>query len=258
MQNDRWFLFQDENILLIRNHHDQLILPTEANFLALHPFIIRKLTLDKLNVCAEIDKTALLPHDVERIPLRKALEILGDSLYSMTAKAFLILNWDKNHQFCGRCAQPTIPVPHTFERRCIHCHLSFYPRISPSIIVLVKKNDQLLMARSPHFQPGIYGLIAGFVEAGENIEEAAHREVKEEVGIEIKNLHYWGSQSWPFPDSLMIGLTAEHASNEIKINTQEIEDAGWYRFDNLPGRPSSKLSIASKLIDDFIHEQALE
>ena len=109
------------------------------------------------------------------------------------------------------------------------------------------------MARSPHFPPGVYGLIAGFVDVGENIEEAVHREVKEEVGLQIKNLLYYGSQPWPFPDSLMLAFTADYASGEIVMDQDEIEDAGWYRHDNLPGLPSVALSIAMKLIDDFVN-----
>jgi NAD+ diphosphatase len=111
------------------------------------------------------------------------------------------------------------------------------------------------MARSPHFIPGAYGLIAGFIEVGESIEEAVHREVKEEVSINIKNLRYFGSQPWPFPDSLMIGFIADYASGEINIDHEEIEAAGWYKFDNLPGRPSTRISIASQLIEHFVAEQ---
>ena len=108
------------------------------------------------------------------------------------------------------------------------------------------------MARGPHFPPGVYGLIAGFVEIGESLEETIHREVKEEVGIEIKNLSYFGSQAWPFPDSLMIAFVADYASGEIVIDKNEIEVAGWYRYDNLPGLPSMNISIASTLLENFV------
>src|SRR5690606_2224103 len=121
-----------------------------------------------------------------------------------------------------------------FERTCPTCHLAAYPRISPSIIVRIHKGDQILMARSPHFAPGIYGLIAGFVESGETLEETIHREVMEEVGIKVKNIRYFDSQPWPFPDSLMIGFTAEHASGDIQVDHHEIEHADWYGKDNIP------------------------
>ena len=120
------------------------------------------------------------------------------------------------------------------------------------MIVLIHQDDHLLMARSAHFPPGVYGLIAGFVEAGESIEEAVHREVKEEVGLTIKSLVYCGSQPWPFPDSLMMAFTADYEAGEITMDQVEIEDAGWYKYDKLPGLPSMALSIAMKLIDDFV------
>jgi NAD+ diphosphatase len=120
---------------------------------------------------------------------------------------------------------------------------------------LIHRDDQILMARSPHFPPGVYGLIAGFVEAGESVEEAVHREVKEEVGLAIKNLRYFGSQAWPFPDSLMIGFFAEYESGDLLIDHSEIEEAGWYHYDQLPGHPSVTISIAYKLIKAFIAEK---
>ncbi|EKD73866.1 MAG: phosphohydrolase (MutT/NUDIX family protein) [uncultured bacterium] len=111
------------------------------------------------------------------------------------------------------------------------------------------------MARSYHFAPGTYGLIAGFVEIGESVEEAVHREVIEETGITIKNIQYFGSQPWPFPDSLMLAFTAQYASGTLTVNTTELEEANWYRFDHLPGRPGAHLSIANQLIDHFIKSQ---
>ena len=111
------------------------------------------------------------------------------------------------------------------------------------------------MARSPHFAPGVFGLIAGFVEIGESLEEAVFREVKEEVSLDIKNIRYFTSQPWPFPDSLMVGFIADYAGGDIQIDHREIESAGWYRYDHLPGRPSSGISIASKLLEHFIRGQ---
>jgi NAD+ diphosphatase len=198
-----------------------------------------------------------LPSGLGSVPLKKALGILGDTWYATAAKAFSILHWDKTHQFCGQCGKPTEAKIGTFERICNHCGISHYPRISPSIIVLVKKEDKIVMSRSLHFPSGAYGLIAGFVEVGETIEDAVHREVKEEVGLAIQNLHYFGSQSWPFPDALMIAFTADYLSGEIMIDQQELESAGWYRYDNLPGYPSSSISIARKLIDQFVKEKTL-
>ena len=206
--------------------------------------------------CAELPTDLRLPAEVKAIPFRRALDVLGQDWYSIASKAHAILNWDRNHRYCGRCGTETEHRGPAFERVCTACHLMFYPRISPSIIVRIVKNKQILMARSAHFPPGSYALIAGFIEAGESVEQAVHREVYEEVGIYIKNLQYFGSQPWPFPDSLMLAFTADYASGTLQFNDGEIEDANWYDFDKLPGRPSSTISIASQLINDFVKQQS--
>lgn len=249
-----WFIFQNDRLLIQRGDNIQLV--TSSNTPTLKSAFLRQHLLgqfENFNVyCAEIPVEQTLPEKIEAQPLRKAMELLGTDWYNMAAKAYTIINWDKNHQYCGRCGNTTTHKTGSFERICNTCGLNFYPRISPSIIVLIHKGDQLLMARSPHFTPGAYGLIAGFVEAGESIETAVHREVWEEVQIKIKNLHYFGSQAWPFPDSLMIAFMAEYDSGEIIIDSNELETAGWYHFNDLPGRPSYQMSMASKLIDHFI------
>jgi len=220
------------------------------------PIFLREEKLGQLNkidvYCAELPIDYILPAEFEAVSLRHALELLGIAWYEMIAKGSMVIQWDKNHQYCGRCAHQTIQTTGHFERICPACKLNFYPRISPSIIVRIQKDDEILMARGHHFIPGAYGLIAGFVEPGETTEDAVHREVTEEISIKIKNLAYFGSQSWPFPDSLVIAFTADYASGEILIDSTEIEEAGWYRYDQLPGRPSSSISIARKLIDDFV------
>lgn len=253
-----WFIFQDDLLLFINNPESNKLV-TEKSIHAYQPYFIRQYKLAEFEHyivhCAELHPEAEVSANNVFVPLKKALEMLGQDWYTLAAKAFAIINWDKNHQFCGRCAAQTIHVTDTFERKCPVCLLAFYPRISPSMIVLIHKEDHLLMARSAHFPPGVYGLIAGFVEAGESIEETVHREVKEEVGLEIDDLHYFGSQAWPFPDSLMIAFTARYKSGELIINPVEIETAGWYRYDQLPGRPSTSVSIARKLIDHFVAEQ---
>lgn len=253
-----WFIFQNDHLAFIKNDHDYKLPSSSQPFSHEFP-LLRKHALGTINhlscYCAEIDSLTPLANPIAVIPLRKAFEILGEDWYSAAVKAFSIINWDKNHRYCGRCGHLTQRIEAQFERVCIACGLSFFPRISPSVIVLIKKDDHLLMARSPHFPPGTYALIAGFLEAGENIEDAIHREIQEETGICVKNLHYFGSQAWPFPDSLMIAFTADYASGKLVIDPQELEIADWYRFDNLPGRPSLSMSIANKLINYFIAEQ---
>ena len=256
-----WFIFQNNNLLMLKDGATHS-LPSASFMMTVKSHLRREHGFGEFAgaacFCAEIDSDAALPPGVVAVSLRGALGLLDPDWYKPAVKAFSIINWDINHQFCSRCGNLTRHQPGSFERICNVCELTFYPRISPCMIVLIKKDDHLLMARSPHFVPGAYGLIAGFIEVGESIEDAVHREVKEEVNIDIKNLRYFGSQPWPFPDSLMIGFTAEYAGGDIIIDNKEIEAAGWYRFDNLPGRPSVSVSIASKLIEHFVAEQTLK
>lgn len=255
---DRWLIFQNDQLLFL-SQDNNIRLPETTVINDLTPYFLCQHTIGQFensNIhCAELQSTLPLTHSLVPIPLRKALEHLGDPWYNIATKAFTIINWDRNHQHCGRCGNKTSHRPLSFERHCKHCGLHFHPRISPSIIVLIHHQDQVLMARSYHFNKGIYGLIAGFVEAGENLEDAVHREVYEETCLRIKNLRYFASQVWPFPDSLMTGFFADYESGELNIENDEIEEAGWYRFDNLPGRPSTTLSIASRMIDHFISQQ---
>lgn len=256
---EAWLIFQGEKILLA-SFKNTYTLPVDTALSQLKTNLLRQHHLGEFNrascYCAEISSDINLPVGIKSVSLRNAFEYLGIDWYAAAAKAYSVINWDRNHQYCGRCGHLTTIKSGTFERICPQCGLSQYPRISPSMIVLIKKGDELLMARSPHFPPGVYGLIAGFVEVGESIEDAVHREIKEEVGITIKNLQYFGSQLWPFPDSLMIAFTADYASGDLVIDHQEIEEANWYRYDKIPGRPGTSISIASKLIDAFIKEKS--
>ncbi|EKD69926.1 MAG: hypothetical protein ACD_46C00695G0001 [uncultured bacterium] len=250
-----WFIFQNEKLLLTSTIQSHSPLSLDEIFNIQSALTRQYCLMDTSQYqvfCAELPTDFTMPDGLTIIPLKKALELLHSDWYNIAAKASAIIDWDKNHQYCGRCSNPTIHRENTFERYCPICNLVFYPRISPSIIVLIQKNDHILMARGHHFTPGVYGLIAGFVEPGESLEDAVHREVKEEINIKIKNLTYFGSQAWPFPDSLMMGFIAEYASGEIQIDPKEIAEAGWYRYDALPGRPSSQISIANRLLNDVI------
>ena len=250
-----WFVFQNDQLIFL-NIESSHTLVSNHSVSAIQSHFIREYHLTEMNgtqiYCAEINTDISLPDHFTILSLRKALELLGEDWFNIAAKAYAIINWDKNHHYCGRCGHQTTHKAKTFERSCDICHLIFYPRISPSVIVLIHRHDEILMARGHHFMPGVYGLIAGFVEPGESIEDAVHRETWEEVRIKIKNLRYYGSQAWPFPDSLMMGFTAEYESGEITIDPIEIEAAGWYQINNLPGRPSSRISIAGKLLDDYL------
>ena len=187
--------------------------------------------------------------------LRRLWGVLDEEAWKLAGRAVQIVEWDRDHRYCGRCGAGTERQPDELARVCPRCGLQQFPRISPAVIVRVERGDQLLLARSPHFAPGVYSTLAGFVEPGESLEETVAREVREEVGVEVRNIRYFGSQPWPFPHSLMIGFVADWDSGEIRLQEAEIEDAGWFGIDDLPGLPS-RLSIARALLDDFISTAA--
>lgn len=240
----QWLFFHENQLIMLNDY----TLPSTHQLAHLQDNIVRQYALDTY-YCAEIAPHIKISTPLVCIPLKASFNYLGPEWFKPVTKAFQILQWDKNHTYCGRCGQKTHITPDILERYCADCSLVFYPRISPAVIVLIKKENQILMARSPHFPPGVYGLIAGFIEAGESVEDALCREVKEEVNIEIKNIQYFGSQPWPFPDSLMLAFTADYASGDVQIDHKEIEEANWYDIDHLPGRPSLSFSIAHELID---------
>ncbi|SIQ90854.1 NAD(+) diphosphatase [Aquipseudomonas alcaligenes] len=171
--------------------------------------------------------------------------------FRMLSFAEQVAHWDLNHRFCGRCGSRNRQVPGERCLRCPECGLDSYARISPSMIVLVTRGDELLLARSPRFVPGVYSTLAGFVEPGESAEECVVREVHEEVGIQVGNLQYLGSQGWPFPHSLMLGFHAEYVGGEIVPQPEEIEDSRWFAINQLPPLPMQR-SIARYLIDLYV------
>lgn len=185
--------------------------------------------------------------------LRQVYEFDKD-LYLMGTKAVLVNDWYISHQFCGRCASKTEVDEKDMMLKCPECGQVHYPRIAPAIIVAIRNGDKLLMAKHSYHDNIRYALIAGFVEPGESIEEAVHREVAEEIGIKIKNLKYMRSQSWPFPNSLMLGFTAEYESGDIKVDGDEILKAKWFKKDEII-RYDSDISISDWLIQNFIDSQ---
>jgi NAD+ diphosphatase len=250
-----YLVFHVDNVALVKKG-DTYELPQADDFEPVdqkHLYNIAQVD-DKVYYAVEVEDASPYP-TVEWFSLRQSCNLLDENFFPIVSKASQVIQWDKEHQFCSWCGSATTLKEKAWERQCVDCEKVFYPRISPSIIVLIKKEDHILMARGPHFEPGVYALIAGFVEPGETIEAATHREVQEEVGITIKNLRYYGSQSWPFPHSLMLAFVAEYEAGDIKIDETEIEAAGWYRKECLPGYPRTSLSIAAKLIQDFVDDK---
>jgi NAD+ diphosphatase len=205
---------------------------------------------------AELVPEVPLPDTAALSGLRALYDALPEAHYAIAGRAAQIVAWDRDHQHCGRCGEPTERVAGERGRRCSSCDLTAYPRVSPAIIVLIERDVRILLARGRAFVPRRFGIIAGFVEPGESLEDAVRREVHEEVGIEIGQIDYFGSQPWPFPHGIMIGFRATHMRGEITLGDGELAEAGWYGPDDLPEIPA-KLSIARRLIDDWASRREL-
>lgn len=182
--------------------------------------------------------------------LRSLFGSVDENLLAVAGRAFQIAEWARTHRFCGACATPTVHVDGERCLRCPQCGHAAYPRISPAMMVLVRRGSSLLLARHKNSPTRFFTALAGFLEAGESIEDAIHREVMEEVGLKVDQLRYFGSQPWPFPHSLMVAFSAEYVSGEIVVDENEIEEANWFGPDDpFPKVPPMGLSIAGHLID---------
>lgn len=196
-----------------------------------------------------------IPTGFELVPVRQLVSHWHKADFEQLSRALQLLEWKRNHRFCSRCGQQAVAHPHEFCMRCPACNYSQYPRIQPCVIVaIIKDHQQILLARSALRHSAMFSLIAGFVEVGETLEQAVAREVLEEVGLSIKNIKYMGSQPWPFPSNLMLGFTAEYAAGELKLQEDEIAEAGFFDFDQLPPLPP-KGSIASWIVEQVITRQ---
>ena len=191
-----------------------------------------------------------VPAGFHRETLMPAKTQLTDDVLSLGGLALHAVHWEATSRHCPRCGEPTARIASESGKRCPRCAYEHYPHLHPAVIVLVKDGDRVLLARKSFWAKGRYGLVAGFVDAGESLEAAACREVLEETGIEIRDLNYVASQYWPFPSQLMVGFTAAYARGDLRVNTAELEDARWFSVDDLPDLPP-KLSIARFLLDHY-------
>ena len=198
-----------------------------------------------------LGKERTLPANVERqtlIPMRGTK--LSDPLLSLGGMAMQALWWESTSGHCPRCGEPTERIAGEWGKRCPRCSYEHYPHLHPAVITLVTDGDRCLLARKREWAPGRYALVAGFVDNGECLEGAVRREVKEEVGIDVRNIRYVGSQNWPFPSQLMLGFVADYAGGDIAIDHEELEDARWFPRDALPVGPS-RHSIAGYIIRHY-------
>jgi NAD+ diphosphatase len=269
-----WFVFRGDELLVemgpplapsddlrVRARPAWAKLPLHKNHNWLGSEAARTLYLGRLAGlqcwAAELPGGAAPPPGLAWAGLRSLFSVLDDAHFALAGRALQLLAWDRTHQYCGRCGTPTVAKTDERARVCPACKLSAYPRVAPAVMALVHRGNQLLLARSPHFPAGMYSALAGFVEPGESLEQCLAREVREEVGVEIGNVRYFASQSWPFPHSLMIAFVCDWRGGELRAQPSEIEDAKWFEVLQLPKLPS-RISIARRLIDSVCQEMVRE
>jgi NAD+ diphosphatase len=192
--------------------------------------------------------------DYGLIDLRSMLRTVSDEEFSLASRAVQMLEWQKNHQYCGSCGQPTTESIDDHALQCLPCNINLYPRISPCVIVVVVDGERCLLGRQASWPEGRFSALAGFLEAGENAEQALHREVYEEVGVHIENIRYIGSQTWPFPGQLMLGFLADAKTTDITVDAVEIAEADWFHYSQLPEKLPSIQSMSGQLIEHFVKQ----
>jgi NAD+ diphosphatase len=261
METVELFIFSGQDILLPASSNDD-----GANKIGMPSLGLPAASLDISKVelrrdfvwegrpCAalSLDEDTALRIGLVRIPLRQAMGMFDAEAIRPALKAMALVNWMAGALRCGACGAPLVDDDHESSgRRCTVCGRIHFPRISPAIIVLIRKGDAALFARNARFPGNRFGLVAGFVDPGESLEETVVREVREETSIEIADIRYLRSQPWPFPDSLMLAFTANWASGEAKPDGKEIVELRWCQADDLPSIPPTG-SVARWLVDEFV------
>lgn len=260
VEESYWFVFRKGKMLVnVKGERSSLPLVRDIRDIGIEP--VRDIYLGSLGrvncYAAEAEDETDPPLGMEFHGLWGLYGTMEEDLFRVVFKAIHTIEWDRTDQFCSRCGTKNEAKDDERAKQCPRCGLVSFPRISPAIIVLVEHDRKALLARSPRFKEGLFSTLAGFVEPGETLEDAVRREVREEVGIDVKNIRYFGSQPWPFPDSLMIGFTAEYAGGDIKVDHNEVLDAGWFSADDMPEIPG-KISISRALIDAFLVRSRLK
>ena len=251
-ESDLFFIFHEKN-MLVRNTGQYLVAPSRGELAAVSETLKECLyigTLGEVPCYTSIAREDTVPDGYSYTDLRSVFFKGEAALRPAVSTAALVRDWWLNTRYCGRCGTKTVPLEHEWCSSCPACGYTAYPRMSPAIIVAVLKEGKILLAHNSRFPRPFYSLIAGFVEPGESLESTVHREILEETGLAVKNLRYFSSQCWPFPDSLMVGFVAEHASGTIKLN-DELSDAGWFDKENMPPVPD-RGPISRRIIDWYL------
>ncbi|MDX8164784.1 NAD(+) diphosphatase [Acinetobacter pittii] len=230
-------------------HHQQLLVDQNLQLPKVEKLASDLLfTHDEQVIARDLLAEESIPEGLQLVPIRQLITSWSKEQFLQASRAVQLLEWRRNHKFCSHCGHPTEVHPTEYAMVCPSCRHHQYPRVNPCIItVITRGDDEILLAKSVHNKTNMYGLIAGFVEVGETLEEAVQREAFEEVGLKLKNIQYMSSQPWPFPSNLMVAFRAEYESGEIKLQEEEIADAQFFKIDQLPEIPF-KGSIAHSMI----------
>lgn len=244
------YILKIGNKLVFKREGDKLVLPEQ---------LPDGVTLCDEEYCMERDAVAYtgrridtvsLPQGYESDTLKAAFPSISEADYAAAGKLSELLHWDALSQFCGRCGAP-MHRDTMISKKCPKCNNEVFASVSPAIIVLVRRGQEALLVHARNFTRPNYGLVAGFVETGESLEECVRREVREETSLEVDNIQYVGSQPWPYPNSLMVGFTADYASGEIRFADGELTCGGFFSVDNLPPLPPYP-SIARSMVDAWV------
>ncbi len=248
LSDEFWFVFKDSQLLVEESSFE----PHQS----IRPHLERIVYMGKFQnlhiYAAEASCLAEAPLNSLWVDFKALYEKMDPGFFALGGRASALLFWHRMHQFCGQCGSKTAEKKTERARECPSCSGLHFPKISPVIMALVHKGDEILLARGSHFPEGMYSVLAGFVDPSETLEQCVKREVLEEVGLQVENIQYFGSQPWPFPSSLMIGFTCSWESGEIVKDPLEIEDARWFTKDNLPSLPP-KMSLSRILIEHFLN-----
>ncbi|MEG2158091.1 MAG: NAD(+) diphosphatase [Bacteroidaceae bacterium] len=257
--NDKtyWFLFRDKDLFLRRTGNTYAI-PYEVTSpvtLTTEPFLVSTL-LPAPCAAAYVPNEAQTPPNYEFVGLRKCFELLPSAAYRSAGKCAELLYWDLHSRYCTDCGTPMQQAT-AISKRCPACGHEMWPMLATAIIVLVQRGDEVLLVQAKNFVSDFYGLVAGFVETGETLEECVHREVMEETQLSITNVRYFASQPWPYPCGLMVGFMADYESGDLCLQQTELNTGAWFSRTHLPKIPD-KLSMARMLLDEWIEQGALE
>ena len=245
----RYFVFCQSDLVLEKTNNGYQI-PTELP-VEMKPWST-VMNVDGDKAC-RIEQPLLGNERYEMCGLRQSYYKLSHEDYLKAGKCHELLYWDQNTKFCGVCGGP-MRFDTDISKKCEHCGKEVWPQLATAVIVLVRKDKEVLLVHAKNFRTDFYGLVAGFVETGETLEEAVHRDVMEETGLHIKNLKYFASQPWPYPCGLMVGFIADYDGGKIHLQRSELSKGSWFDKDHLPQIPE-KLSIARQLIDHWLEEQ---